>query len=326
MPYEKLEEALKNLTLRGVTILASTGDAGASGSAIEIKKCNPKGDPLVGNQVPQWPAVSPWVTTVGATQFLATKNNPQTEVACSYATRGGITSGGGFAGPEYPSDLFSMPAWQKTVVGRYLAENNASNFAGFPTAETPGYNPNGRAYPDIAAYGAYFPILGYTGEIQAQAGTSLFAPMASALFTLANQELLQSGYEVIGYANPMLYWMGENCAEAFKDIVDGDNQAGRRNEKCLFGFPAAPGWDAATGLGSINFRPFVQCAKRYQDEVRSKGLEMLPDGSYLEASSPPGDTKPPSTPSMSSPTSSSPAHSSLIGLFMLCVVCFMFLV
>lgn len=49
---------------------------------------------------------------------------------------------------------------------------------------------------------------------------------------------------------------------------------------CLFGFPAAPGWDAATGLGSIRFDPFVSCAKRYQDEVRSKGLELLPDGSY----------------------------------------------
>jgi hypothetical protein len=35
-----------------------------------------------------------------------------------------------------------------------------------------------------------------------------------------------------------------------------------------------------TGFGSIKFGPFVECAKRYQDEIRSKGLEMLPDGSY----------------------------------------------
>ncbi len=26
--------------------------------------------------------------------------------------------------------------------------------------------------------------------------------------------------------------------------------------------------------------PFVECPERYQDEVRSKGLELLADGSY----------------------------------------------
>ena len=105
--------------------------------------------------------------------------------------------------------------------------------------------------------------------------------MAAALFSLANQALMRDGYDTIGYANPMLYWMGENCTDAFNDITIGNNQANEDGDKsCLFGFPAAPGWDAATGFGSINFGPFVECAKRYQDEVRSVGLEMLPDGSY----------------------------------------------
>ena len=228
-----------------------------------------------------WPQASPWVTTVGGTQFLATADDPQAEVVCSSATGGGITSGGGFAGPALSQDLFSMPAWQKTTVERYLAENNQSTFAAFPTAATPGWNPTGRAFPDIASYSARFPIVGLSGEMRQTAGTSLSTPMASALFSLANQALMRDGYDVIGYANPMLYWMGENCMDAFNDITMGNNQGGRKQgDECLFGFPAAPGWDAATGLGSINFGPFVECAKRYQDEVRNKGLEILPDGSY----------------------------------------------
>ena len=88
---------------------------------------------------------------------------------------------------------------------------------------------------------------------------------------------MRDGYDIIGYANPMLYWMGENCTDAFNDITIGDITATNTGgEECLFGFPAAPGWDAATGFGSINFGPFVECAKRYQDEVRNKGLEILP--------------------------------------------------
>jgi tripeptidyl-peptidase I len=228
-----------------------------------------------------WPIPSPWVTVVGGTQFLATADDPQAEVVCSSATGGDITSGGGFAGPAFSQDLFSMPAWQKTAVERYLAGNNQSTFAAFPTAAgTPGWNPTGRAYPDIAAYGAWFPIVGLDGESSSMSGTSLSAPMAAALFSLANQALMRDGYDTIGYANPMLYWMGENCTDAFNDITIGDITANREGDECLFGFPAAPGWDAATGFGSINFGPFVECAKRYQDEVRSVGLEMLPDGSY----------------------------------------------
>ena len=85
-------------------------------------------------------------------------------------------------------------------------------------ARLDGWNPTGRAYPDIAAYGAGFPIVDVDGEISATAGTSLSAPMAAALFSLANQALMRDGYDTIGYANPMLYWMGENCTDAISRL------------------------------------------------------------------------------------------------------------
>eukprot|EP00889_Picochlorum_renovo_P004475 jgi/Picre1/31505/NNA_006857.t1 len=227
------EEALKNLTLSGVSILVSSGDSGASGLADPTEKetCLPKDNPLL-------------------------------------------------FGTEYPSSLYSMPVWQKKFAERYLSENNASTFDGFPTKDTPGFNPNGRAFPDIAMYAAWFPIMSAAnGDLSLQAGTSLAAPMAAAIFTLVNQKLLADGYKTIGYANPMIYWMGENCSDAFHDISVGNNQGDKQfGNKCLYGFPAAPGWDPATGFGSIKFDPFVACAKRYQDEVRSKAWRSFRTG------------------------------------------------
>jgi tripeptidyl-peptidase-1 len=227
--------------------------------------------------------LDPWVTAVGGTQFL---DGPDEAVSSSSTGADGCTSGGGFAGPSYPAELYSTPAWQKKAVRRYLAENNATTFAAFPTAATPGWNPAGRAYPDISMYGAGIGLLNVEDpdDMKYSSGTSFSTPFLAAFFSLANEALLRDGYEVIGYANPMLYWMGENCTDALVDITVGSNQAGKTKfatgSECLFGFPAAPGWDAATGLGSVRFEPFVECAKRYQDEVRSKGLELLPDGSY----------------------------------------------
>lgn len=68
----------------------------------------------------------------------------------------------------------------------------------------------------------------------------------------------------------------ESCTDAFNDITDGNIQWGSDSNKCLYGFPAALGWDAATGLGTINFEPFVACAKRYQDEVRGNSSDSPP--------------------------------------------------
>lgn len=263
---KSLDDYLKKLASLGMTILVASGDAGASG---DIDQCfvPDSNGPLVGN-IPgrNWPVASLWVTAVGGTQLLNLGPGMESvEVTCSTATSGGITSGGGFSGPSLN---VSTPEWQKPFVERYLQENNVSTFSGFPTAETVGYNPQGRGFPDIAAYSGFFPILNTEGELIFVSGTSLAAPLAASLFTLANQKLLSNGYKKIGYANPMLYWMAGNCPEAFTDITIGNNMVGEQGSACLYGFPAAPGWDPVTGLGTINFESFVDCAMKYQDLQR----------------------------------------------------------
>ena len=104
----------------------------------------------------------------------------------------------------------------------------------------------------------------------------------------------------------MIYWMGKSCKEAFEDVTIGNIQASSKGD-CLFGYPAATGWDAATGFGTMKFPAFVECAKRNQDVVRSKGLEFLPDGSYRSFTS-------------SRPTVSAPVPMSLAALLSLTVL------
>jgi tripeptidyl-peptidase-1 len=252
LPIQTLEGYLKKLAAIGMTILVSSGDSGASG---DREGCTSLTD--------LWPTVSPWVTSVGGTQLLGLGEDLETkEVSCSSSTSGGITPGGGFSGTWLNA---STPSWQQKAVSKYLEENNATTFTGFPTLKTPYYNPGGRGYPDIAAYAAGIPILSASGNILPVAGTSISAPLMASLFTLANQKLLSDGYSLIGYANPMLYWMAENCPEAFNDITIGNNQFGEKGYLCQYGYPAAVGWDPVTGLGSINFNPFVECIKVYQD-------------------------------------------------------------
>ncbi|KAI8112668.1 hypothetical protein M9434_003989 [Picochlorum sp. BPE23] len=261
-----LENNLRALVSKGITILVSSGDSGASGFPSGCRTSAQDG-PMNGNIPDQaWPTVSPWVTSVGGTGLLAKQSGGGLieEVVCSASTFGGITSGGGFSGTWFNQ---STPEWQKPFVDRYLRESNQSTFSGFPTANTPGYNPGGRGYPDITAYGAHFPIINPDGDIQVVSGTSLSTPLVASLFMLANQRLLQDGYRKIGYANPMLYWMADNCPDVFTDITQGNNQNSQTpGQPCAFGFPSAKGWDPVTGLGSINLEPFVDCTKRYQEE------------------------------------------------------------
>lgn len=63
------------------------------------------------------------------------------ELACQSQLGGVVTSGGGF------STYYTQPSWQSTAVSNY--------FSGLTdlSAPTRGYNPNGRAYPDMAMMG-----------------------------------------------------------------------------------------------------------------------------------------------------------------------------
>ena len=87
------------------------------------------------------------------------------------------------------------------------------------------------------------------GQVQAVGGTSASCPAFAAMVSLINEERLQHGKPPMGFLNPFLY----QNPHAFTDVTEGTNAIGRGNYALKFGFAAAPGWDAATGLGTPLF-------------------------------------------------------------------------
>ena len=65
------------------------------------------------------------------------------------------------------------------------------------------------------------------------------------------------GKPSLGFVNPLFY----KHPEAFHDVTKGCNGGKVANAcKRKLGFPAVPGWDAATGLGTPDFQKLVKVA------------------------------------------------------------------
>lgn len=99
----RINDELMKMGSRGVTIFAASGDGGNHFSFGAFKPVGPDGAIARAlNQVscnytlPTFPAASPWVVAVGATQMVL-ENGAQTPVGCSTKTGGGITGGTGFS-------------------------------------------------------------------------------------------------------------------------------------------------------------------------------------------------------------------------------------
>jgi hypothetical protein len=60
----------------------------------------------------------------------------------------------------------------------------------------------------------------------------------------------------MGFLNPFLY---QNAA-AFNDVTVGTNAIGRDGEPVKWGFNCTTGWDAATGLGTPDFKKLLAAA------------------------------------------------------------------
>ncbi|KAJ6592444.1 subtilisin-like protein [Mycena capillaripes] len=218
------------LTLMGVTIIVSSGDAGVSFS--QDQECLlPDGSLEPGNPagsfVGQLPASCPFVTAVGSTSVAPGASTDQTEESTTE-----FPSGGGF------SNNFPRPAWQNHAVQNYL-DNFAPNYS--PSV----FNRSGRAYPDVAANGWPL-VIALDGEFVHTGGTSASAPIFASIIAAVNDARLAAGKSPVGFINPALY--SPALVGAFNDVTVGSNP-GCQTE----GFPAAQGWDPVSGLGTPNF-------------------------------------------------------------------------
>lgn len=175
------------------------------------------------------------MTSVGGTYSNSSSTGPEGSWT---------TSGGGF------STLFPTPTWQAKVVREYLRNPNLPS--------TSLFDKTGRGYPDVAAISTNFQVYIPLWENPAptwimMGGTSLSGPIWAGMITRLNLERLDAGLPAVGFLNPALYKLGR----VGQDVTIGHNVDGMcypdHNGVPLKGFPAVPGWDAVSGLGTPDF-------------------------------------------------------------------------
>jgi kumamolisin len=169
-----------------------------------------------------FPSTLPNVTAVGGTTVFESVQGIYFKEAAWGGPVAQIGSGGG------ASQFYSVPDYQKVVA---LAAGH-----GF------------RQVPDVSADAdpaTGFHII-FGGQGGQAGGTSAAAPLWAATVALIDQDLKRKGLRETGNANPAIYWMGANAsrlpAPPFHDVTVGNNLA----------YDATPGWDFATGWGSMD--------------------------------------------------------------------------
>jgi tripeptidyl-peptidase-1 len=231
---QRFNTEMCKLGLKGQTLFVASGDDG-------VANFQARSNPAECGFTPSFPATSPYVVTVGATQGPEA-GSP--EITCTSATGGLITSGGGFSG------YVKRPDWQDAAVNGYL--NNAANKVP-PRSK---FSSQGRAYPDVAAMGHNYPIT-VGGAVYVGSGTSASTPVTAGMFNLINGLRMNAGKSPLGWITPTLYSLGGNNSDIFNDITSGENNccAGSPGSQtcCQYGFEAAAGWDPTTGWGSLNW-------------------------------------------------------------------------
>lgn len=222
-PYaNRVCDLFMQLTSRGVSVLVASGDGGQAGTGTSQMGCYANDGFQNKTQfIPTFPADCPYVTSVGAT--------------ASYSrTAGADLSAGGF------SNYFARPSWQDNAIGEYIAALNGSH-AGW-------YNASGRGIPDIAAVGSRIAISG--GGLHTK-GTSASTPIVASMIALINDKRKRAGQPVLGFLNPLLY--SGKIESALTDCTEGSGGSCSYGNNVELGFDSLPGWDAVTGLGTLNF-------------------------------------------------------------------------
>ena len=138
-----------------------------------------------------------------------------------------------------------MPSYQSKHVGDYFSwVRNNTQFT-----PVPGYAVGTRGFPDITLQGFFY--LTKTGvDLWLSSGTSATAPAVAGFLSNLNAARMKLGKGSLGWVHPALY---ANYKKFTNDITSGDIKCTQTAICCSSGFYASPGWDPASGLGSLNY-------------------------------------------------------------------------
>lgn len=238
-----LRAAYKDAASRHVTVLAASGDAGATD--YQSNQAD-----FYTRRVTSWPDSDPLVTAVGGTQ-LRRSGAGYTSVAWNDTYDRGWTryasdstdpvpaaSGGG------TSEFFARPSYQNGVRAVTGAHRGVPDIA--MSAACDG---------SVDIYSSYQP--GQAGW-SLTCGTSEATPEFAAVVALAGQV---AGHP-LGLINPALYRLAARHAPGIVDVTSGSNtvsfyQGTAAKPLTVKGYPARKGYDLVTGVGTVNAQQFV---------------------------------------------------------------------
>ena len=258
---------------QGMSVFVASMDSGAAGCD-DMNAAVAKGGLGVNGL-----GSTPYNTAVGGTQFddiynrstyWAASNDPVTkasalgyipELAWNQSREGDLLSSGGGM-----SSLYAKPAWQFGL----------------------GVTPDGkRDIPDVAfAASIQDPYeINADKQLMGGGGTSAATPVFASIMAMVLQKVGQPQ----GLVNPALYALAYNQnysggAAVFHDVTTGNNTVAG-----VTGYNAGPGFDMATGLGSVDATQLVnhwqegKAAPSFQIAAVSSAASVLPGGSATAA-------------------------------------------
>jgi subtilase family serine protease len=240
-----LRSAYVNAARHGVTVLAAAGDTGPTGLV------GPHGTTLSTSPAVTWPASDPLVTAVGSTQLtLDAAGAPTAPDRAWNDTYGAVftTTADSDPGPTPAatgggrSAVFARPAYQDgvaAVVGDH------------------------RGVPDVSMSGScsdpvetYESFGGQAPGWYLTCGTSESTPLFAGIVALADQVAHRS----LGLINPALYALAADGAPGIVDVTLGTTTVSFSQTGMVHtvrGFAAGPGYNLATGVGTVDAALFV---------------------------------------------------------------------
>src|SRR5579863_1358908 len=250
-----------------VTVLTASGDSGAADVGLDQAT-------YYAFRVTSWPDSDPLVTGVGGTQLHFAANgapaaptvwndtyNPRANVFTD-GSKGPdpLASGGGL------SIFFTRPAYQDGV--RDVTGGS-------------------RGVPDISmsaacdgAVDTYSTFAGAPPGWSPECGTSEATPLFAGVVALADQAAGHS----LGLINPALYQLAAARDRGITDVTAGNNTVSFTQDgrvQTVTGFTAGPGYNLATGLGTVNAPYFVtELANFYRTDRGSRPPAPLTRWAY----------------------------------------------
>lgn len=232
--------------IQGQTIVAAAGDNGA-------QDCDTGGARSSMQPAVDDPASQPEVVGVGGTTLLSA-GPPPSETVWNSGPGGAGASGGGVSSRwPMPSDQLDTPGFLH--LRRAAARGPACGLPrGRYCREVPDVSANADPASGYEIYWNGADSVPEPSGWQALGGTSAAAPVWAALFTLADASPACAGVSV-GFAGPALYRAAAgNYRGNFHDVTSGNNDfAGTSGGR----WPAGPGYDLASGLGSPDAHALV---------------------------------------------------------------------